>query len=193
MKFKSALSVLALILLTGCSGVSNDKFTEGKGGMTEATYKAAEALVAQANAKNVISEKTPLLVGTFSGLDNVEQSTNLGRVVGEQFTTRLVQLGYNVQEVKLRDRISLKPEGEYVLSRDPKKVSKNFNAAALITGTYAKGKDGVLFNARLVSASDNRVIAAQDFILPYEGDVVNLMRDDKKSTGGWYNKDAIIE
>ncbi len=193
MKFKSALSVLALLALTGCSSVSNEKFTAGKDGMTEATYKAAEALVEQANAKNVISQKTPLLVGTFSGLENVEKSTNLGRVVSEQFTTRLVQLGYNIQEVKLRDKIALKTEGEYVLSRDPKEVSKNFNAAALITGTYAQGKDGVLFNARLVSASDNRVIAAQDFVLPYEGDVVNLMKEDKKGTSGWYNKDITIE
>lgn len=193
MKLKSALSILGLVLLTGCNSVSNSSFTKGTDGMTETTYKAAEALVTQANAKNVISQKTPLLVGTFGGLDNVEKSTNLGRVVGEQFTTRLVQLGYNVQEVKLRDQISLKTEGEYVLSRDPNEVSKNFNAAALITGTYAKGKDGVLFNARLVSASDNRVIAAQDFILPYEGDVVSLMKEDKGAMSGWYNKDALIE
>ena len=105
MLFKHFAILAAFIALVGCNTINNETFTTGQSGITKETYKAAEALIAQAEAARVISKDTPIIVGSFADINNLEETSALGLVVSEQFVTRLVQLGYNVSEVKLRDQL----------------------------------------------------------------------------------------
>lgn len=193
--FKSASFTALLIAglaLSACETISSKGYTQGKDGLTEITYPAVDALITQATEKNVISKQTPLLVGTFVDLNDVDTTQALGRSISEQFTTRLVQLGLNVADVKLRDKMNINQSGEHVLSRDPDNLSKTFNVAGVISGTYTIGEENVLFNARMTSAVDGKLIAAQDFIIPKTADVHKLARPDSKRSGltEWYKTGA---
>ena len=189
MLLKHFTFIVALVALVGCNTVNNATFTNGQSGITKETYKAAEALVAQAEAARMISKDTPIIVGSFSDINNVEETSALGLVVSEQFVTRLVQLGFNVSEVKLRDQMNLKQDGEFVLSRDTNDITKTYNVAAIVSGTFAKAQDGVLFNSRMIAAQDGKLIAAQDFILKNEDDVMALINKKAKSKNvQWYGK-----
>lgn len=189
--------IFAVGFLTACEGhtpithASSTSYSEGKQGMTKDVYAAAEALLNQAKEKGLISETTPMVVATFSDISESERAAPLGRVVAEQMGTRLVQQGYNLAEVNLRESININADGQFLTTRDQTELNRIYNVAAIITGQYARGEHGVHFTSRMVSAADGRVIAAHDFILPYNSDIRALMRRPTRSagsqTGNWFN------
>lgn len=137
------------------------------------SYEAADVLVRQAN--NTITLDTPLIVGTLSDINRFEHSTALGRVIPEQVGTRLSQLGYNVQEVKLRKSINVNNDpstaGEFLTSRDPQDISSQQQAGAVISGTYAMANHNVLVNLRVIDTQTRRVLAAYDYTMPVNADI----------------------
>jgi hypothetical protein len=49
------------------------------------------------------------------------------------------------------------------------------NAAAVIAGTYAVGRNNVYVSARLIRAADNLIIASHDYALPLGPDTKALL------------------
>ena len=140
----------------------------------ETTYTLTEALAQQAP---VWVRSGPVLVATFVDVDQLEQSTTLGRTVTEQVTTRLVQLGFPVVEVKLRSALFVKQDtGELLLSREIGQIAREQEARAVLVGTYAVGRRGVHLSARLIDPHSGQVLAAQDGLLPLDGHVKSLVR-----------------
>ncbi|MBK66992.1 MAG: hypothetical protein CMP22_02545 [Rickettsiales bacterium] len=193
---RKILSILFIFLITACSSdLNNFGYTRGEYGMTLVTYNATDDLMTQVGQKGVVNDRTPILVSNFANINNVEKSSELGKVVAEQFLTRMVQLGYNVSEVKLRDYMNLNQDGEFSLTRDPEQTSRSHQAAGLVTGTYVLSGDSVMFSARFISLKDARIIAAQDFILEKDQQVKALIKQDQniksgKTGAGWYNNDG---
>lgn len=186
---RKLIAILFLFLITACADDLNQMgYTDGEYGLTFITYTAADDLMTQVGRKGVVNDRTPILVSNFVNLNNVSSSSALGKQIGEQFLTRLVQLGYNVSEVKLRDYMELNQNGEFSMTRDPEKTNRSFQAAGIVTGTYTLSGDSVMMNARFVSLVDGKIIAAQDFILEQDKQIKHLIRQDKaKQAEGWYN------
>ena len=117
-----------------------------------------------------ITSNTPFVVASVSDVQNVESSSALGNIVADMIRTRVVQDGYLVSEIRLRNAVSFKNgEGEFLLSRNRRALMPPHDAAAIVTGTYAVSFEKVYVSLKLVSASDAHIIAGADFIVPLHG------------------------
>ncbi len=137
-------------------------------------YNAAEALLAR--TPWLKERRDPLLAASFVDINNLEISSGLGRVIGEQIGSQFTQQGFTVMEIRMRDNIYVaEGSGEFALSRSVREISQSHNAAAVIAGTYAVGRQSVFVNARLIRATDNLVLAAYDYVLPLGPDARALL------------------
>jgi hypothetical protein len=149
---------------TATSSITNGAAPYIRGDLGSLTYRAVDRMLAEAPE---ITATTPLVVGTISEVQNVESATPLGNIVADMIRTRLSQDGHSVSELRLRRAVSFrKGEGEFMLSRTPGALMRPPAAAALVTGTYAATYDLVYVSLKLVSASDERIIAGADFAVP---------------------------
>ena len=146
--------------------------------ISQRSYEAADVLIRQ--SQGVITLNTPVIIGTLSDVSFFETSTPLGRLIPEQIGTRFAQLGYNVQEIKLRNTINVNndPEsaGEFLTSRNPREISGEQQAGAVITGTYAVSNKTVHINLKLVETATSRVISAYDYTMDVNKDIKDLVR-----------------
>lgn len=172
-----ALLVAFSLGMLGCASWGDDapvRPTIQDANLVDASYAAADALLAR--APWLKERREPLLATTFVDINNLEMSSGLGRVIGEQVGSRFAQQGFTVIEIKMRNNIFVaEGTGELMLSRSVREISQSHNAAAVITGTYAVARQSVYVTARLIRATDNLVLAAYDYVLPYGPDAKALV------------------
>ena len=142
--------------------------------IVQASYQATERLVG--SARQVLDKDKPILVASLVNTANLQQSSDLGRIVSEQVSSRLTQLGYDTREMRLRGAFLIREgTGELVLSRTVKDISQKQNAQAVIAGVYAVAKTNVYLTLRLVRADDGMILAAYDYTLPLGPDASALL------------------
>ncbi|HMA66425.1 MAG TPA: FlgO family outer membrane protein [Desulfosalsimonadaceae bacterium] len=134
--------------------------------LLESSYSAADTLV-EALHQRKISRDTQILSASFVNIDNLKESSTLGRVVAEQISSRLAQYGYKILEMKLRqESVFIKEKkGEFLLSRQLKNISTDQNADAVLVGTYAAADSSIFVSARIVNTTNNTVITGCDYRL----------------------------
>lgn len=138
------------------------------------SYQATERLVG--GSQQPLAMDRPILVASLVNVANLEQSSNLGRIISEQMASRLTQLGYNTKEMKLRGSFLIRQGGgEFVLSREMKEISRQQQAQAVMTGVYAVASTAVYVTVRLIRAEDGLVLASHDFRLPMGPDTLALL------------------
>ena len=162
MKIVVALTALTLGLSACASATVQDS---QESAFTEANYAAVDRVVAAPNVP--IDRNTPVLVATVVSVDNLRESSRLGRLISEQVAARLTQLGYYVIEMKLRNNIYIQEGmGELLLSRDVRDLSKSYNAQVVIVGSYAVASSQIYLTLKAVTVIDNRTVAATNYLLP---------------------------
>jgi TolB-like protein len=143
-----------------------------RGDLGTLTYRAVDILLAGAPQ---ITPDTPLVVASIADAKDVETSSALGNIVADMIRTRIAQDGHLASEVRLRGTIGLsKGEGEFLLSRNRNVLLVPPNAAAIVTGTYAASTAKIYISLKLISATDARILAGADFVLPIQ-DVSGLL------------------
>ncbi len=183
-KIFSALS-LAALLLSGCALDSKRPVTNAQpvdAHIGTQTYFATDMLVD--TTLQPLDRAEPVLVASLVDIDDLRRSSTLGRMVAEQVSGRLAQLGYHVTEMKLRGSVAIKQQaGELVLSRELKHLGQQHEAQAVVAGTYAVGNNQVHINLRLLRSADGRVLSAVDYTLPLGQDTRALV--PAKHENGW--------
>ena len=174
-----AIAIAAVLTLGGCSaiGVGSEppkKVRPQDSNLVSQSYEAADALLAR--APYLKDGSAPLLVASFVNINSLENSSALGRMIAEQVGARFAQQGFIVKEMKLRDNVYIQENaGEFALSRSVQNLSQTHNAAAVVAGTYAVGRQSVFINARLIRAADGVVLSAYDYVLPLGPDTRALV------------------
>jgi len=184
---KKLLAVVLILLLAGCCDVVT--YSDARKDPFIATnYKAADALIASANAKGQFKPGTILLVATVVDVDKLTESSRLGRIVSEQLRARLTQSGYAVVETELRGSLLIKKDtGELLLSRELKDVGKTYNAQAVVVGTYAVASRYVYVSLKVIG-DDNNALGAYDYALPLNRNVWKLVRKPDDTEPNYINK-----
>lgn len=163
-------SLLCLSLVAGCSS---------KQGFVEALPTSPQYLEAQ-ELKLKVRELADQLLATlpndcltglvalptsFVNLDNFQQSSTFGRLVGESLIYEFNQRSFPVREYRLPGYIAMRAEqGDFALARQGL-VNAQEKWAALLLGTYYRDKDAVFVNARLVRAADGMVLRTAQLVL----------------------------
>ena len=164
--------LLALLTVLGCAQPGTHipiRQVVEDGDIIARNHEAAETMAARVPW---LKEGAPLLTATFVNVNGLESSSALGRMAAEQVASRFSQLGYTMLELKMRNNIFIKDgAGEFILSRQVRDISRSHNAAGVIAGVYAVGKDEVYISARLIRAADSLILAAVDYSLPLGPDV----------------------
>lgn len=172
---RATLALASVLLLAACSQQPvnvNNRVSDSD--IVAASYVAADSLLEQ--VPYLRSAHQPLLTATFVNVNSLENSSPLGRIVAEQVSSRFAQQGFTMVEMKLRNNIFIQQNaGEFALSRSVQELSQAHNAAAVIAGTYAVGRNSVYINARLIRAADNLILAAYDYTLPMGPDTRALL------------------
>ena len=149
-----------------------------------ANYSAVAELMKRYPAASVSASNfgnnggnAPFIVATLVNIDQLEQSSTLGRLISEQVASRMTQLGYGVLELKVRNGIYMKRnEGELLLTREIKEVATTHNAQAVVVGTYAESSSLIYVNLKIVNPATSVVIAAYDYALPLDKQIQSLIR-----------------
>ncbi len=132
----------------------------------ESSYVAAENLGEGLRFRDFGFDR-PILVASFVNIDDLDQSSTLGRIISEQVASRLAQQGFKIIETKLRQGSIFvqKGKGEFLLSRDLLNLSSNQGAQAVLVGTYAVSRHFIFISSRIVRTEDSSVIAGYDYEL----------------------------
>ena len=117
-----------------------------------------------------------IIVASLVNVNDLQESSALGRIVAEQVRSRLTQLGYTTQELRYRGSVLVRAgNGELVLSRDVRNISNAQQAQAVIAGVYAVAESSVYVTLRIVRAADGIVISSADYALQKGEDVTTLL------------------
>jgi TolB-like protein len=173
------LGVAALGLLGACSDPYENLGTDSVAGTGDVdivanSYQATERLLR--GLQQPLDPNKPILVATLVNVADMRQSSDLGRIVSEQVSSRLTQLGYQTKELKFRGSFLVSEgSGEFVLSRALRDISQKQDAQAVVAGVYAVARDGVYLSLRIIRADDSAAIASYDYRLPIGPDTAALL------------------
>lgn len=173
---KAALACLSL-LLSACSAVPAFD-SSAKDTFIGTNHYAADQLASHLRA---VGQAGPIIVATFSSVDSLDETSRLGRTLSEQIGSRLVQAGFQVIEVKLRDNVyvSASRQGEFLLSREMRDISATHRVSTVIVGTYADAGKFTYVTVKAIALESSAIIASHDYTLPMV-DAVRAMLPQKK-------------
>jgi len=154
------ISIFSLFIINACSGTKYAKIQEP----LRSSYIATDILVKLLKKKNFNPDQK-ILAASFVNIDNLKESSTLGRVISEQVSSRLAQHNYKIIEIKLRqDSVFIKEgEGEFILTRELQQIGESYQADAVLVGTYAVSEPVIFVSARLVDSEKNIVIGSYDY------------------------------
>ncbi|MFT6528844.1 MAG: TolB-like protein [Psychrosphaera sp.] len=106
-------------------------------------------------------------VTSFVQLDSTLKNTNLlGNQLSEHFISELRNVGIPVADYKVTGSIQVTPKGDLAMSREFAELNQNLNIGYVLTGTLIRNERGIIISARIVSVSNNQVIASTSKLLP---------------------------
>jgi hypothetical protein len=105
---------------------------------------------------------------SFVNQENFSQSSPLGRFIAEQMFYECNQRNFPVREYRMDSFITVGEEGEFLLSRSPKKIAAKTAGTVFVVGTYLVDRQAVFVNARLVRG-DGTVLRTAQVILSSTG------------------------
>ena len=134
-----ALAVATSGLVGGCQRVKIH--TKDSVNVVETNYEAVDVMLKA--AREELPESCKILTATFVDLDDVTNASPLGRLLGETASARLTQRGHTVVNMKIRrDSVAINSDGEFLLSRDARQLSADYDAKAVLVGTYTRTNVG---------------------------------------------------
>jgi hypothetical protein len=186
---QSRLILLFLLLpLAGCTyfnGTRLEGYLGAEENLISLSYKITEDLEENAMPRLMPRHPDqPLLTTTFVSNNDLNQTSQFGRILQEHITSRFVQLGYTVKEIKLRNNLLIKPKsGEIMLSRDLKMINPSITAQAILVGTYSYSKRKMYISARLINPENSMIISSMDYQMVMDENVLamfglKLVKDD---------------
>jgi hypothetical protein len=172
------IPALLIITLSGCG--STFRFFKAQSylntDLIEASHDATDEL------KDELCQKIPkgslIVVSTLLNVKkNPNETSSFGRIISDQIATALHNSGYQIIALDLPiDLFMMEEAGELKLSDKDKALLKKYNAAVMVGGVYAPGKQNTYVSLRAVNRFTKHVIASTDFSVVLGPDVKNLLK-----------------
>ena len=126
-----------------------------------------------------VNERTPVAVTSFVLLDSNFQETNLlGNQIAESLIHEIHKFGIPVLDFKTAQQLFVTTEGDFIFSRDPKKIKLDLPLHYVFAGTLVKHQGGYLVNARVIGLGSKAVVASAQSFIPSE--VSNALIEETK-------------
>jgi TolB-like protein len=159
--------------------------------LIEAQYAVADALRADICGPEAC--EYPIMLASFVNLENLDESSPLGRIIPQQIGSRMVQQGMNVVDVRLRTNSLLirRGEGEFALSRELEKIKRDVDAYAVLTGTYTVIYGQIYVTAMVLRSADGVKLASMDYVLPMDRKALGIIPHQSSSPTLPANRDQL--
>lgn len=188
------LRLLALCVsslwLAGCSALNCTPLAPYLGAeknLITLAAQIADELTQRANPTLVPQQpEHPILTTTFVNNDNLAETSQFGRILQEHITSRLVQLKYSVQEIKLWDTLLMREDGgETMLSRNVGEITRQTSPSpqAILVGTYSLAHQTLYISARLIDPVDRNILASTDYRLCMDDAVLAMFGFRRQAAG----------
>ena len=124
-------------------------------------FNSAMMFIAEQLDRNVDGEARarPTVVSSIADLNNLGETTQLGRLVTEHLIHELQLRNWQVTDFRLTRDFIINEGGEFTLSRNVEKLKKSFSIANVVTGTYSRTPDGVIVNVRVIDVATGLVVS----------------------------------
>jgi TolB-like protein len=148
-----------------------------------ANTAAADALASQLLAR--AGSASGILSANLVELNELDKSSLFGQTCTEQISSRLSQHGFKVLDSRLGAELRMeKHQGEFMLTRDSARLlNANPEAHAVLLGVYSETGRRVFLSVRVVRLDDNAVIAAYEYYLPKDDDIMSLLGSNGNRAG----------
>ena len=168
--YRLALFLVLNILLSSCSSFNCtplERFLGGDVNLISLGNRISDDLITSAMPPLMARHpEEAVLTSTFVDIDNLESTSTFGRLLQNHAGTRMVQHGYTVKEVNLRDTMKIGvQDGEKILSRELSQISPDQPVQAVLLGTYSLNKRILYITAKLVNPVNHNIISAQSYRL----------------------------
>jgi len=153
-----SLLVVLFLFFTGCSMMN----TPFQNVMVE-NKQAVSNLISKTNLK----KDDVVIVTTIADINNLDKSSQFGRTLSEQVINELVNYGIRVKELKFANHVFIKRRtGEFILSRNIRKLAKDVNISYVVVGTYSKLPQSktTYVNLKIIDPKTDIIIASSDYI-----------------------------
>jgi hypothetical protein len=177
---KTTILILALLIATLSGCASTFRFFRAQTylntDLIEASHDATEELKDQLCRK--IPKGSLIVVSTLLNVKkNPNETSSFGRLISHQVATSLQNSGYQIIALDLPiDLFMMEDDGELLLSDEQKALLRRYNAAVMVGGIFAPGRQTAYVTLRAVNRFTRHVIAATDFSVALGPDVKNLLR-----------------
>lgn len=120
------------------------------------------------------------IVSTFSDLNKLNDTSPLGRLIGEDVIHEMQVRKWRVFDVRLTRDIVINEAGEFSLSRDIKKIRDTYKIGGVITGTYSVAENNIIINARAIDIDTGLVASSAQVQIPLNDYSEYLLFDTDK-------------
>ncbi|MFM7479670.1 MAG: FlgO family outer membrane protein [Planctomycetota bacterium] len=142
---------------------------------TETAYRAVQYMLWNARdeivGEDAFDSSRPVLCAVAVDLNDMNKTTNFGRLMGQSLKTALqAQRSNKIIEVDLRQAympiVQGENAGEFLLSRNLLTLAPRFNAGAALVSTYSIALNKVYVTVELINVDQNVIVAAHQFEVP---------------------------
>ena len=109
-----------------------------------------------------------IAVSTLVNLDSsLNKSNQLGNQISETLIHQLQKFGYSVVDFKTTNTIDVNRRGDFVFSRNIKKLSEEHMASHVLAGTLIYRQNGVVINIRVINVNTKQIVASSRELIPH--------------------------
>lgn len=108
----------------------------------------------------------PVIVMPFVNLDDLKESSGFGRLLAEGLIHELQVRNWSVVDFKL-----INPDSSRQISGkgDIQKITEQYKAGHIVTGTYTLANEKVFVNAKIMDIETAAVVSSGQAVLPLDG------------------------
>lgn len=124
----------------------------------------ADQLTNNRNLKNVTDSR--VAVASFVNLNKIDETDTLGMTLAENLMHEMHIRGFGVVDFKTMQELRVRPQGDFVFSRDLGDIKPQHNIHYFLSGTITRNSDGAVINARLIQADSSLVVSTAQSYIP---------------------------
>jgi TolB-like protein len=117
------------------------------------------------------------LIGSFTNLNNLSETSPLGRLIAESLIHELRVRQWRIFEPRLMKNFQISEQGEFTLSRDVTRLREHFGVSGVVTGTFLIANGHMVINARVMDIASGMVQSSGQLQIPANWFTQTLSRD----------------
>lgn len=131
-----------------------------------------------AGSKEPVAGELRVTVASFVNLDQMYETSALGRYLGEQMLHELQRSRVDTVDIRMMPSMQIsKGHGEYALSRDMAELNYAHQADAVVAGTYSVADGQIFVNARLLQNGTGLLLSSSSIVFEVDGVSAAMLKD----------------